>query len=178
MKKILVINDYGYNAGGASIVALQSAIGLKKQGYEVTFLCGSEPIDKTLVNSGIQIVCLKQANLRDSKNKFLALFQGLWNVKATKVLNSLIDDSQNIVALVHSYSKTLSPSVFSVLQKRKIKTILTLHDYFAACPNGGFQDYQKKTNCNLKPLSCKCFLCNCDSENYIIKLYRCLLKLC
>ena len=116
MKKILVINDYGYNAGGASIVALQSAIGLKKQGYDVTFLCGSEPIDKTLVNSSIQIVCLKQANLRDSKNKFLALFQGLWNVKAMKVLNSLIDDSQNIVALVHSYSKTLSPSVFSVLQ--------------------------------------------------------------
>lgn len=174
MKKILVINDYGYNAGGASIVALQSAIGLKKQGYDVTFFCGSEPIDKTLVNSSIQIVCLKQANLRDSKNKFLALFQGLWNIKAAKVLNSLIDDSQNIVALVHSYSKTLSPSVFSVLQKRKVKTILILHDYFAACPNGGFQNYHKKINCNLKPLSCKCILCNCDSENYIIKLYRCL----
>ena len=73
MKKILVINDYGYNAGGASIVALQSAIGLKKQGYDVTFFCGSEPIDKTLVNSSIQIVCLKQANLRDSKNPDLEM---------------------------------------------------------------------------------------------------------
>lgn len=50
MKKILVINDYGYNAGGASIVALQSAIGLKKQGYDVTFFCGSEPIDNTALN--------------------------------------------------------------------------------------------------------------------------------
>ena len=71
MKKILVINDYGFNSGGASVVAIQSAIGLKKVGFDVTFLCGCAPIDKKLIESGLEIVCLGQSNLR--KNSFLIM---------------------------------------------------------------------------------------------------------
>lgn len=36
-EKIIVINDYGFNSGGASVVAIQTAIGLKKLGFDVTF---------------------------------------------------------------------------------------------------------------------------------------------
>jgi glycosyltransferase involved in cell wall biosynthesis len=52
------------------------------------------------------------------------------------------------------------------------KTILTLHDYFSACPNGGFYDYKKKKICKLNPMSLKCIMCNCDSRNYAFKLFR------
>lgn len=52
------------------------------------------------------------------------------------------------------------------------KVVLTLHDYFIACPNGGYFDYKRNKICNLKPLSIKCIKCNCDSRNYMFKLYR------
>lgn len=176
MKKIIVINDYGFNSGGASVVAIQTAIGLKKLGIDVTFLCACAPIDKKLIESGLETVCLGQSNLRKNKSKIKAIFQGLWNRKASCALNKLLSSNQEktVITLVHSYSKALSPSIFYVLKKRKIKTVLTLHDYFAACPNGGFLNYQTKRNCNLTPLSLKCIACNCDIDNYVFKLYRCL----
>ena len=69
MKKIIVINDYGFNSGGASVVAIQTAIGLKKLGFDVTFLCACAPIDKKLIESGVETVCLEQPNLRKNKGK-------------------------------------------------------------------------------------------------------------
>ena len=52
------------------------------------------------------------------------------------------------------------------------KVVLTLHDYFTACPNGGYFNYRKNEICHIKPLSWKCIKCNCDSRNYAFKLYR------
>ena len=54
----------------------------------------------------------------------------------------------------------------------KFKVVLTLHDYFTACPNGGYFNYKQNEICHLKPLSWKCIKCNCDSRNYGFKLYR------
>jgi glycosyltransferase involved in cell wall biosynthesis len=47
-----------------------------------------------------------------------------------------------------------------------------MHDYFLACPNGGFYNYQQKTVCHLHPLSLKCVCTHCDSRNYLHKLWR------
>ena len=52
------------------------------------------------------------------------------------------------------------------------KVVLTLHDYFIACQNGGFFNYKDNKICQLKPLSCNCICTNCDSRNYAFKLYR------
>jgi glycosyltransferase involved in cell wall biosynthesis len=47
-----------------------------------------------------------------------------------------------------------------------------LHDYFAACPNGGFFNYQSEEICNLTPLSPRCVATNCDARAYSHKLWR------
>ena len=52
------------------------------------------------------------------------------------------------------------------------KVVVTLHDYFTACPNGGYFNYKENEICRLSPLSKKCIKCNCDSRNYMFKLYR------
>ena len=50
--------------------------------------------------------------------------------------------------------------------------VLTLHDYFIACPNGGFFNYKAKRICDRKSLSVNCLLSNCDVRNYPQKLWR------
>ena len=56
--------------------------------------------------------------------------------------------------------------------KKGFKAIVTLHDYFTLCPNGGFYDYKKKRICNRKPMSIGCMFCNCDKRNYAQKIWR------
>lgn len=73
---------------------------------------------------------------------------------------------------MHGWTKALSCSIFDIAFKMKFKVVVTLHDYFTACPNGGYFNYKKNEICRLRPLSKKCIKCNCDSRNYIFKIYR------
>ena len=50
--------------------------------------------------------------------------------------------------------------------------VCTLHDYFAACPNGSFFNYSTDQICHLAPLSTQCIISNCDSRSYGHKLWR------
>lgn len=81
-------------------------------------------------------------------------------------------DKKTTIIHVHGWTKALSSSIFDIAFKMNFKVVLTLHDYFAACPNGGYFNYQKNEICKLKPMSIKCIKCNCDSRNYIFKIYR------
>lgn len=51
-------------------------------------------------------------------------------------------------------------------------TVCTLHDYFAACPNGTFFNYSTDQICRLEPLSPQCIISNCDRRSYSHKLWR------
>lgn len=176
-KKIIILNDYGYCNGGAAIVGISAAIGLANFNYNVTYICGSGPIDKELTNTGVAIVCLNQKDILSEKNKIKAILRGIWNQKAYRTVKNLISKEENndCVVFVHQYSKILSASIFKALSKNKsLKIYTTLHDYFTACPNGGFYNYSNNKLCKLKPLSTKCICSNCDVRNYPQKIFRCM----
>ena len=50
MTRIIILNDFAYVNGGASQVALSSALGLAQAGYDVTLFTAVQPIDSTLLN--------------------------------------------------------------------------------------------------------------------------------
>jgi glycosyltransferase involved in cell wall biosynthesis len=50
--------------------------------------------------------------------------------------------------------------------------VISTHDYFLACPNGGFFDFNSKQPCQLAPLSCACLGKDCDRRSYLQKLWR------
>jgi glycosyltransferase involved in cell wall biosynthesis len=50
--------------------------------------------------------------------------------------------------------------------------VITLHDYFTACPNGGFFNYPKREVCTLRAMSAACVTTNCDKRSYAQKLWR------
>ena len=108
------------------------------------------------------------------KNKLKGIINGIYNIKAKKKLSKILSqlDANDTIIHVHGWTKALSCSIFDEIFKRKFKMVLTLHDYFTACPNGGYYDYKKNEICKRKPLSLKCIKCNCDSRNYLFKLYR------
>ena len=172
LKNVVIINDFDYTQGGASKVAIDTANKLCDN-YNVYFFSGdtkeTSSLDKRIIK-----ICTNQGESLKNKNKLLGAVNGVYNLKARKHLKRLLEklDKRETIVHVHGWTKCLSSSVFDVCWKMNFKVVLTLHDYFTACPNGGYFNYKENKICNLKPLSLRCVTCNCDSRNYAFKLYR------
>lgn len=172
VKTVVIINDFDYTNGGAAKVALNTAELLSEKGIEVyLFSATNKHADN---NSKIKYVSTNQEEALKDKNKIRGFFNGLYNFKAKKELMKLLDtlDRETTIIHVHGWMKALSSSIFSAMHKKKFKFVVTFHDYFSLCPNGGFFNYKTNKICKLKPLSWKCIRCNCDSRNYVFKIYR------
>jgi len=171
---LIILNDYAYINGGAAKVAIDSAIGFAKQGHRVIFFTAVGPIDPGLIKSGVKIIYLQQHDILNDPNRLRAAIQGLWNIVAAKQMADLLRQysPENTIIHVHGWTKALSSSPIRVALQRGFKVVLTLHDYFIACPNGGFFDYQANTICQRHALSFSCITHNCDVRNYPQKLWR------
>ena len=172
IKNIVIINDFNYIQGGASKVAIDTANLLSNE-YNVYFFCGDSKQSSTL-KKNIKMICTNQGEALKDKNKLRGIINGIYNFKAKKELKKVLltlDKNETIIH-VHGWTKCLSSSVFDISWKLNFKLVLTMHDYFTACPNGGYFNYKKNEICKLKPLSWKCIKCNCDSRNYAFKIYR------
>lgn len=174
IKNIIIINDSAFIKGGAEKVALNSAIELSKRGINVILFSSIGPIDSKLINAGIKVICLQQYDILNDPSRLRAIKQGLWNNKALNKLREILKQysPSDTIIHFHSWTKALSPSIFSATAKYKFKIVITTHDYFLACPNGGFFNYRSKQICNISSLSYKCLTCNCDSRNYPQKIWR------
>jgi glycosyltransferase involved in cell wall biosynthesis len=170
---ILIINDWAHVNGGASKVALSSADALARRGHQVTVFTAVPPPSGT-PSSGYRVVATGQPELVSDPNAAAAAARGLWNVVAHRTLRDLLNglDRANTVVHYHAWMKALSPSVLYQGLRSGHPTVTTLHDYFSACPNGGFYNYQSHHICTLKPLSASCMATHCDSRGYAHKLWR------
>lgn len=172
--KIIIVNDFGYVNGGASQVAINSAIGLSKRGYKVIFFSAVGPTDNRLSYSdNIEVINLGEKDILNNA-RAKAVFSGIWNLNAAKKMKELLqnEDKDSTVVHLHSYTKALSGSIIQVIKKYGFRLIYHLHDYGLVCPNLGLYNYQKEQICNLEPMSFKCMCTNCDSRSYNHKLWR------
>lgn len=171
---IIVINDHGSIAGGDSKIAIDSAAGLARRGYDVTYFCSVPPIEERLRAAGVRVVCMGQAASTKNANPTRGALQNLWNVGAQRKLSQLLAgaDPRKTIVHVHGWTKALSPSCLWAIRQSNLATVIVGHDYFLACPNGGLFNYQTKQPCSLKPMSLSCLISNCDKHSYGMKLFR------
>lgn len=174
VKNIIIVSDFASINGGGAKVAVSSAIGLAKQGFNVVFVSATQPICKELYDSGISVVCLDQYSILDDPSRIRAVIQGVWNKKAYKILGELVEKygKEETVVHIHGWIKSLSVSVIAAAVKKKVKVYITLHDFFLYCPNGGLYNYKQNAICDKRPMSIGCLMCNCDSRSYLQKLWR------
>lgn len=174
LKNIVIINDFDYVQGGASKVAIDTAnLLVQNSKYNVYFFSGCSNGANELDNR-INQICVNSGECLKNKNKISGIINGIYNIRARNMLNELLKslDKDETIIHIHGFTKCLSCSVFNISFKRGFEVILTLHDYFTACPNGGFFNYKSNHICKLKGGSFKCANKNCDSRNYLFKIYR------
>lgn len=179
LNNIIIVNDWGHIRGGADEVAVNSAIELSQLGYNVIFFTAVAPIEDKLQNTSIRVICTNQKDILSNPNRIAASINGLYNHTTSTIFSQILSQYSNndTIIHVHTWTKALSSSIFKIAFEAKFRTVLTLHDFFSVCPNGGFFHYKKQCICKSYPLSGMCIIKNCDSRNYAQKCWRVLRQL-
>lgn len=172
IKNVIIVNDFNYVQGGASKVAIDTAKLLKEKGLNVIFFSAVNKLEENI--DGVTYISTNQKEALKERNRLKGIINGIYNLKAKRKLKELLKtlNKEETIIHVHGWTKALSSSVFDVAFKLNFNVVLTLHDYFTACPNGGYFNYKENKICKRKPLSWQCIKCNCDSRNYGFKIYR------
>lgn len=171
--RVVIVNDASVARGGATSLALLSARLLTKRGVPITYIAGDDGAAEDLAALSIEIRALGgQQLVRETSGR--AATRGLYNPAARALLTETIAalDTPGTVYHVHGWSKILSPSIFAALRPVAARTVIHAHDFFLACPNGGFMDYQAGKPCERRPLGLSCLNTNCDKRSYAQKLWR------
>jgi glycosyltransferase involved in cell wall biosynthesis len=171
--RVVVINDDATERGGAAGIALLSARLLDARHIPVTFLSGSGDIDPHLEASGVEIGVLGGRHILGG-SRGTAAIRGLFDPTPQARLARWIAarDTPGTVYHLHNWHKVLSPSVFGALRRVVRRLVISAHDYFLACPNGGYFNYPQHAACELVPGSWRCIATACDRRNYTHKLWR------
>lgn len=177
LKNVVVVCDYAYIEGGAAKVAIETAIALsRKTNLNIYYIAGCGEICDELKKSRVISKSLGMYDLLGNPSRIKAFIKGIYNKQAGDELKKYLLqlNLDETVVHIHTWTKVLSSAIFKVCDELGVRTFLTIHDYFLICPNGACYNYVKKDICDIKPLSLRCLLCNCDSRSYIQKLWRCL----
>lgn len=179
VRNVILVNDNGCIRGGADAVAISTAIGMAQKGVNVVFFAATSPVADLLINGGVKVICLDIDDILHERNRLKAIKNGIYNRKAGYRFKQLLHDysPENTLVHIHTWTKALSSSVFYEANSLGFKILLTLHDYFTVCPNGGFFNYNSDSICNFRPLSWQCITCNCDLRSFAQKQWRVLRQL-
>lgn len=172
VRNVVVVGDTAANGGGASQIACLTARILDGAGYNVVYFGGCGPVRDDL--AGIRTVVVRDKPFLQSESKASGAIEGLHSRASYEALSTLLKefDPPDTVVHVHGWTHNLSSSIFDACADLGFKVVITVHEYFLACPNGGFYDYQRNEICHRRPLPASCVTCNCDKRSYAQKLYR------
>jgi len=118
---IIIVNDFAFVNGGASQIALAGARGLAERGHRITFFAAVGPVDNALLGHGnIEVHCLGQQDILHDPNRVRAMFRGIWNAKAARVLDGLLARAERRETVVHFHlwNKALTASIFAKPKRR------------------------------------------------------------
>jgi glycosyltransferase involved in cell wall biosynthesis len=173
LRRVVVINDDATGHGGASAIAVAMARLLRARGTAVTFLAGDGAPAAELTSADIDTVILGGRHILDGRRGAAAL-RGLYDRTTGGALQRWLaaHDDPGTVYHLHNWHKVLSPAAFAPLRQVASRLVVSAHDYFLACPNGGYFNYPRRMECELRPGGARCLLTSCDRRRYGHKLWR------
>jgi len=172
--RAVIVSDFGDVTGGAAKVAILSARGLAERGVKVMFLCAIPPIDPLLSHGNIEVRCLDLRNVWEQSSRLAAMKQGIWNAEAARRMTAALRavGREDAIVHFHQWTKSFSPSAIAAAGRAGHAVAISLHDYFAVCPNGAYYHFGHQVPCRVEPLSPACIGTNCDARSYAHKLVR------
>lgn len=170
--RVVIVHDYPQAEGGAGALALLAAREFAARGVPVTFFSGASDL-APLKHKGVEHTGATGRPLLQLPAR-TAMLQGFHNRDASAALAAWIgaNDTPRTVYHLHNWSQILSPAIFAALRPVESRLVVTCHDFFNLCPNGGVTDFRRTQPCNLKPMGARCIATDCDRRSRLHKLWR------
>jgi glycosyltransferase involved in cell wall biosynthesis len=131
VRVLLVGNHWTDGPGGAETMLVLTADLLRRAGHEVVpFAVAEERTLATPVRDR-----LPPAAGSGSRTRFGEAWAGTWSPRSYRALAEVVDHVRPDVAHVHHVFERLTTSVLDALHRRRVPTVMTLHDYKPVCPN-------------------------------------------
>lgn len=160
----MIVNSYYYPEiyGGAEFSVKKLAEKLSEMGHQVCVLCSGENYSKETID-GVQVFRIVSKNASracdTSKLGFLGRkirrFQEIYNKKNKKAILDVIEQfSPDVIHTNNLYN--ITPVIWEIAYKKKIRIVHTLRDYFLICPRVSLQCKSTKfKKCNRPMFFCK-----------------------
>ena len=142
--KVLLVNKFLYQKGGAETYVFKLGDTLKKNGHSVEYF-GLENEKNIVGNSVGAYVSNMDFDLGIRKNLF-APFRLIYSSQARKKIRKVLEDFNPDVVHLNNIQFHLTPSIILQIHKyrkktgRKVKIVYTAHDYQLICPSHGLFD--------------------------------------
>ncbi len=131
--KVLQINNYHYNFGGASKVYFNTSNLLIKKNHDVIFFSIRD--EKNIVSLNEKYFIDKKVKTESSLLcKILNFHNYFYNMQAKKNLNKLLENEKPDIAHIHLFYGGITTSILPVLKKHRVPVVYTAHDYRMICP--------------------------------------------
>ena len=136
--KVLLIDVYNFNKGGAETVCFNTGRLLKEHGHKVIYFTlkwrenKPSPYSKYFPESKET----RRGKLRQVKN----VINYFYHFEAVRKIEWLIRDECPDIVHIHLLWGQITPSIFPVLRKYHIPILFTVHDYRIVCPAYTFRD--------------------------------------
>lgn len=136
--KILLIDVYNYNKGGAETVCFNTGDLLRKNGHEVVYFTLKWNANRPSPQGEFfpESKETRKGSLKQVKN----LINYFYHFEAARKIEQLIIKERPDIAHIHLMWGQITPSVFPVLKKYHIPVVFTVHDYRIVCPAYTFRD--------------------------------------
>ncbi len=141
--RILLVNTYHYNRGGASVYTLNLADLLRSKGHEIYHFAmkhpQSLPCPETEEYWPENIEYPELLKRKTPRNICRVLRRTINNAEAAEGIRGLIEEKGPFdIAHLNNILHHITPSILDPLNKAKIPIVWTLHDYSLICPNTNF----------------------------------------
>ncbi len=138
--KILQINKFWYNHGGADLIAIDLAADLKARGHSIGYfgMQDDRNIKTDFDQYFVEPIHTSKKDFETRGNFFQKAKDAgkiVYSYDAARKLDALLSAWRPDVAHLHNIYHHLSPSIIGVLRRHKIPIVQTLHDYKRMCPN-------------------------------------------
>lgn len=136
--KVLLIDVYNYNKGGAETVCFNTGRMLEKHGHDVVYFTLKWPENKPSQFSGYfpESKGTRRGAFRNVRN----LVNYFYHFEAARKMERLLLDERPDIAHIHLMWGQITPSILPVLRRHGIPVLLTVHDYRIVCPAYTFRD--------------------------------------
>ncbi|NTJ41912.1 glycosyltransferase family 4 protein [Agrobacterium larrymoorei] len=131
---LLAINNYFYRRGGAEAIFLDQLDMFERAGWQAVPFSMQHSENLPSQWSSYFIPEIEYGRQGRFAQKIEHAIEVIYSRKARANLNNLIDRVKPDIAHAHNVYHHISPSIFPLLKKKGIPTVMTVHDLKLACP--------------------------------------------